>query len=491
MLNDSAAKVETPSTLRIWSILSFVVLVAVILFAPARIGSLGYFPPDDAGRHVGKAIADKPWNQILVMRDNITTDTHHGWDSLLGFLYKKFHIGPYGLMAFSVSFCFILFAFVPLPLLKRPESWLLVFGGLMIFEPFIYNRLFLGRPFIISCSSLSLIYLTWERLKGRKTDYGVMLVYTAMLAINSWLAPTSAYLFCIPLLGFALAREWQALIRLFITIVSGCIFGYLLTGYPLKLAHDVLFMLLAAPDQNVLSRMLVLEFLPTAGNLLVFLAVMLIIANRIVQKTWNLKAIDDPIFMNMVAGVVLGHLVGRFWYDWGMIAALIWLTREVDNILIQKLEVNSPKRFIINATLAVCFFIVLTSDVGNRWTFGIPRYPLQYSKATEEQKLWYPDSGGIFYNDDMGVFFQTFFHNPLAPWRYVLGYEPVLMKPEDLKVYRNIQRNLKSSDTYQPWIDKMRPEDRMVLLSGYEPKLERLEWKCLNRDVWVGRLRKK
>ena len=37
---------------------------------------------------------------------------------------------------------------------------------------------------------------------------------------------------------------------------------------------------------------------------------------------------------------------------------------------------------------------------------------------------WLPDQGGIFYTADMTLFFQTFFKNPQANWRYSVGFEP-------------------------------------------------------------------
>jgi hypothetical protein len=89
----------------------------------------------------------------------------------------------------------------------------------------------------------------------------------------------------------------------------------------------------------------------------------------------------------------------------------------------------------------------------------------------------------------MGVFYQTFYKNPHAPWRYILGFEPTFMPPDDLQIYRNIQRNFGAYKAYQPWVKKMRPEDRLVIRSGpaAAPGVEGLEWHYTARDLWLGR----
>jgi len=482
----------TPS-LRLWAMLSLGALLASILFTPARIGSQGYFPIDDAPRHVGKAVSGKSWNEILVMRETITTDMHHGWDSFLGFLHKRMNIGKDGLLAISYSLCFILFAVVPLFFLKRPESWLIVLGFCSLFDPGFSSRFLLGRPFIIGCAVLSFMLLTWRNYTGYRPPLSRMAGLAAIIALMTWLAPTSAYLFAIPLLGFALAREWTVLIRWTTCIAVGSLVGYMLTGYPVQLFRNVAYTVLSGPDPNIFSRMLVTEFQPAGGDMIIFLGVIIVLVWRSLRKKRNREAIDNPLMLNAVCGVFLGVLVARFWVDWGRIAACIWLVKELDEVLEEYLSFNGIKRFAFCVITAVCFFIVMTADVRSRWTYMVPRYPLIYEKATPEEKTWFPDSGGIFYNDRMDFFYQTFFENPYAPWRYVLGFEPVLMRTDDLRIYRAIQRTNGSIAAYQSWIDKMRPSDRMVLVleGNQKPFVPNLEWRLMNVNKWIGRLPRK
>jgi hypothetical protein len=70
----------------------------------------------------------------------------------------------------------------------------------------------------------------------------------------------------------------------------------------------------------------------------------------------------------------------------------------------------------------------------------------------------------------------------------MVGFEPVLMKPEDLAIYRNIQRSNNATDSYDPWIKKMTAKDRMAFYSDRNPGIDGLEWKCINRNIWIGRL---
>jgi hypothetical protein len=88
----------------------------------------------------------------------------------------------------------------------------------------------------------------------------------------------------------------------------------------------------------------------------------------------------------------------------------------------------------------------------------------------------------------MQFFYNTFYKNPAGDWRYIVGFEPALMPPDDLKVYRDIHRSEGSADSYQPWIKKMRPIDRLALNRPGQPDIPALEWKQAAQGIWIGRL---
>jgi len=135
--------------------------------------------------------------------------------------------------------------------------------------------------------------------------------------------------------------------------------------------------------------------------------------------------------------------------------------------------------------------LAVTADVGSRWSINLTKGYLAVEDP--EHADWLPDDGGIVYSNDMSIFYDTFFKNPKANWRYMLGFEPTMMPPEDLAIYRKIQWNLGAYKSFQPWINKMRPQDRVIVRQGAagKPNIPELEWKQLVRWIWVGRLPRK
>jgi hypothetical protein len=86
------------------------------------------------------------------------------------------------------------------------------------------------------------------------------------------------------------------------------------------------------------------------------------------------------------------------------------------------------------------------------------------------------------------LFHQLFYRRPDASWRYMVGFEPGLMPPEDLAVYRDFMKR-GTVDALAPWIARMRPPDRLVLLGpAASPPGTPLEWKHLGGNLWAGRL---
>jgi hypothetical protein len=64
------------------------------------------------------------------------------------------------------------------------------------------------------------------------------------------------------------------------------------------------------------------------------------------------------------------------------------------------------------------------------------------------------------------------------------------MPEEDLQILRTIQWNYHAPKAHEPWVAKMRPEDRMIMLgpSSTAPAIAGLEWKNVAKETWVGRL---
>ncbi|MBD3393764.1 MAG: hypothetical protein GF418_16655 [Chitinivibrionales bacterium] len=483
-----AGKEHDQMQIRFAALLSFVVVVGAAIFIPARVGTMGWRPPDDTLRHTAKAISGKAWDDILVIRDNVTTDSHAGWHAILGFLHHKMGIRKFGLVAFSIALCFFSIAIIPIFFLRRPEAWPLTISLLTCFSPHWVLRLFLGRPYLLTMTVFVAVCLSWESFAERNKPWKAMLLLTAAIAVTTWIQPAS-YLYGLPIVCFAIARQWRAVARIAVCVVLGSILGLLMTGHAAETIQRTFYVVLRSPTQTMLSRMLVTELQPMRGSALhVFTIGAVLLLWRAVRGRWHKWVVDNPVFYIAIAGFVLGYYVGRFWLDWGLLAALVWIVREIDEILDEYLTFNSWRRFGLSAAIAGSFFLIVTSDVHSRWTFDIPRYPLVYEEASDASKEWFPDSGGILYADDMGIFYRTFYNNPHAPWRYVLGFEPELMRPDDLSTYRNIQWTRRAKGSFQPWISKMRPQDILAITTSGKPRIDGLEWRHMTRGVWFGRV---
>ena len=90
----------------------------------------------------------------------------------------------------------------------------------------------------------------------------------------------------------------------------------------------------------------------------------------------------------------------------------------------------------------------------------------------------------------MSIFYETFFTNPQGEWRYALGFEPSFMLPDDYSVFRELWETLNAIKALQPWVGKMSPADRLVLLApeNTPPAIPQLEWNYVVKNTWVGRL---
>jgi hypothetical protein len=209
---------------------------------------------------------------------------------------------------------------------------------------------------------------------------------------------------------------------------------------------------------------------------------------RQLAKLPAIPSSSQPAFWLACMGWVLGFRSERFWDDWGLPALMVLIALDLDLFLQARLPVESIKRMGLACGLAITLFLTTTVDADNRWSGGASQAYI----SPEDANLtgWLPGTNGIFYETDMEFFYHTFFRNPTAPWRYTAGFEPAFMPEEDFATYQRILANPGNSDSYQPWIKKMRPEDRLVLSARSDPSafLPQLEWKYSIDSLWLGRL---
>lgn len=466
------------------------VCILAVSMIPFKIVSYGFLPVDDALGHAAKAVSGKDLSQILVIRPDIKLDTNIGWRVILTFVHNVTGWDALGLVLFSVTALFILYSLVGLLLLRRPEAWpiMLLIAVLAWGAPI--GRLVEGRPYIITMSVLLLICFTWPRLTGKKTPYGLLSLLALSIAVSAW-THSSWYLFCLPIIALLLARQWLSSLRLTAATVSGVIIGAILTGHPMIFLMQTARHPFLVFGNIRLQNMLVGELLPGDGSVLVVMAVVLILVWRSLRGRWDSKVIDNPVFILMSLSWVLGFVTMRAWFDVGIPAVSFWVANEVQDFLETQDRFLSAKRIIVAFTALVMLYLFVTSDINSRWSASIYT---EYMTADDPVKAdLLPEPGGILYSPDMLVFFRTFFKNPHAQWRYMVGYEPAMMPPEDLKIFRNIQLRLGNISAFKPWIDKMTPRDRLIIEYAPDkpPPLETLEWRKITSTKWSGRLPRK
>lgn len=471
---------------RIIKIAVLLLCAVTILIICLRIIGYGYYPQDDALRHVAKVISGKEWNDILVLRDEIKTDSHPGWHTLLGFFYKTTGSSQTNLLNFSIIFLFLLYMMPPAFFFRRPEAWITSLAVLSVFSFGPFFRIFYGRPFIFSMFLILIFCFLWKRIRDRDKPYHELILFTLLTALSTWIHGTW-YLLSLPLAALLFAREWRVFALMGLSTFLGTVIGALVTGQPLAFLHQMLFHALEAFGQHDFTRQLVTEFRPFSGDAMALVVIAGLLIWRQARGDWNTKCIDNPVFILGVLGWIMGFVAVRFWTDWGFAALAFWVALEFHQIFEKYLNEFSMKRIAVTMALCLVLFLAMTSDWGSRWS---GRVMAEWPKMeNDEQVSWLPEDGGILYSDNMMVFYNIFYNNPHGPWRYILGFEPIWMPKEDLEIYRNIQLSDGKAESFTPWIKKMTEKDRMILIRTKEPKTDELEWHETTPTVWSGRVK--
>ncbi|SMP81800.1 hypothetical protein SAMN06295888_1439 [Desulfonatronum zhilinae] len=444
----------------------------------------GYFPSDDALRHVAKVISGKDWAHILVTRPEITMDSHPGWHVILESFHAITGANQLALLNFSVIFLFLTFTLPAVFYFRRNEAWIaaLALSSIFFFSPI--HRLFYGRPYIASMILILLFCFLWERIRDNDKPWLELGVLALGTALATWIHGTW-YLFALPLFALILARQWRVFILASGAVGAGVILGATFTGAPLAFLHQMLFHAVEAFGKHHFQRQLVTEFQPFGGEASVFILVGGLLLWRWARGEWETRTVDNPIFYLIAIGWTMGFIASRFWSDWAWPALAFWTAREIQAALEYYIEEFSLKRLLIAGAFCLVLFLAVTNDRGSRWSGSVSEWP---SMTNEDHRPWLPDEGGILYNDNMRLFYEVFYQNPHGPWRYTLGFEPIWMPADNLETYRHIQLTRGKDNSYVPWVDKMSDKDRMVLIRTSKPTIPGLEWHEVTPTIWSGRL---
>jgi hypothetical protein len=466
-------------------LLVWIVVAATLIFIPLKIISYGFLPMDDALRHAAKTISGKSWQQILVMRGDFPIDPSPGWQQILQWVHELEGGGDAeSLVIFSVVALMLLVTLSGLPWFRRPEAWMGALFAAAVLVPACTTRFARGRPYLVTDAVLITILFLWsgsEKDRPRRTA----LIFTPLLVAASAWIHGSWYLLCLPGAAILFAGFWRAAMCYGLCWAGGSVLGCAFTGHPFEFLFQSVRHMFGVFD-FVVNRQLEPELHPSDGAIAAVLAVCVLLVWRAVALGWNPKALLNPAFMMMGLGWVLGLKMQRFWWDFGTPAFIVWTAREMQAHFEQQVVFDSARRLFITVAIAAGVFLAFTSDRDGRWTENLTTE--YFSPDNPDAAGWLPGDGGIVYNSDMDVFFQTFFKNPTADWRYILGFESGWMRPEDLAVYRKIQWNFGDPRAFEPWVKEMRPPDRMIIRGGDQPRIPELEWHYVGSGLWVGRL---
>ncbi|MFZ0827081.1 MAG: hypothetical protein WAO02_06635 [Verrucomicrobiia bacterium] len=466
---------------------AWAIVILVILAIPLKIIGYGYLPGDDALRHAAKAVSGKPWPEILVMGPAFQIDHNFGWHFFLRQIYLVSHCDTEGLVLFTVVALFAAVNWAVLPWLKRPEAWLIALTAATLTSD-VPLRFLIGRPFILTIAGLLTVLFAWQVRGSSPPKWRTAVWMTAVIAVCSFVHGVW-YLWALPLAAFFLAGQFRWGGMLMVGWLAGVFLGASFTGHPFESLRQAVVMAVRAFGLHATQRTLVPEFQPSSGELfgLVILGGLLILRQLAGLKVRPLSA--NPAFWLACITWVLGFKASRFPDDWGWPALMVLVACDLQLFLEARLAADSFKRLALVGGLAAAAFLAITNDGGRRWTSNLTQ---QYLTTAEHPELigWMPEKGGILYSADMTIFYQTFFKNPNGDWRYILGYEPGFMPDEDFKVYHSILWNYGDPKAYEPWIKKMRPEDRLVIRGGGGslPSSRQLEWDYGVSGIWIGRV---
>jgi hypothetical protein len=460
-------------------------LFAVLI--PLQILQLGYRPSDDALRHVAKALSGKTWPEILVVQEGYGGDEHPGWHALLSAGHRAFGWDADTLVQLSVAVPFALFWLALLVWRRRPEALLAAIMAASVAAPDSFMRLLLGRPFVLVMIATVTLLQLWarprERIPPAQLAASVALIGFSVWVHGSW------YLFGIVVAAFALCSEWRKTAQLTACWLAGTLLGAALTGHPVSYLRQTTGHLFDVFGGPMLDRMLVSELRADYGDLTFLMGIGLVLVWRVARGEWRREAVMNPVFALAALGWLLGLSLSRFWSDWGYPAAIVWLASELEEVLEARLPRERVSAALLAAFVAVGSLVGATRDVGGRWTHNLDTVFLSVSGFTRPGlAAWMPEPGGIVYSASLDVFFRTFYANPQADWRYLLGFEPGIMPREDRRTLREIQRSGFAPEAFAPWLKRMRPEDRLILLQSWQPGIAELEWYYAGGNTWIGRL---
>lgn len=474
------SEVQRYAPLAVW-----VIVIATLILITLRIIGSGYIPGGDARRHVAKAFTDRPYTDIVVMRPDYTMDHSPGWEWLLQKLHGTAGWDSDALMSFSIFATMACVLLAPLPWLKRPEAWLAALLAQMVAIPELMTRLTQARPYLLTEGILIALLFAWSKSKFENPSRLKLVLTCLGIALSVWMHG-AWYLWVLPLGAFFLAGWWRTGLWLSACWGAGTIAGAVITGKPIEFLKQAVLIAAAVSREHLPQWLLVGEFRPSYGEFATVALVAIVWLWRKQQTRTHADLLANPVFCLALLCWILGFKADRFWADWGVPAVLVWLTLQFQELMASSWDANSWRRALAGGLIGIPLLLHSTNDLDRRYSSSLNDIYLDARQPALQ--TWMPGSHGIFYTANMDFFYNTFYKNPQADWRYVLGMEPALMTDSDLKIFRRIQLSNYSVSAFVPWVERMTPADRLEIPCNTEPNLPRLEWTNVVANIWIGRL---
>ncbi len=481
------------------SLIFLLLIIGALVFIPLKILSYGWTPPDDAKRHVAFSTIDSKWSDIIVMDEKFDTDHNAGWHQILKFIHKYCGYDKQDLMFFSVVGLFLLLNICGIISVPSPVSWCLALLLILNLDDKIYYRMISGRPFIVSCAATLILLRLWgiktlddEKRVIFQKEWIKYLITIVVLSLSIWIHG-SWYLFLLIPISFFIAGKTKDSLILTACVLISTVIGSLLTGRFTDFLYFHFFATFSIFTESTYNWLLVPEFAAGVQNVVCIIGVSIVILFCIKKCDYKLKNIaNDPIFIMVLLCWMGSILVIRFWLDWGIIALLLWLSYRLQELINSSYSLNNPRiRYSLSFFIIVCFILCFINDKEGRYTKSVMMQPIDFYNESTIQLLkgWEPQDGGIIYSNTMYCFYEHFYEYPTAKWKYVLGFEPAIMKQDDKQTLRNIGYSKLEYD-YAAWVKKMTEKDRLITFSKLN-SFPQLEWIKGNRTWWIGRLKER
>lgn len=457
IFNDTAAEPDRDRQLRLVVLL---VLLISLTAAVLRIVDYGFVPPDDALRHAATAVGDRPYHEVLLFDEAVPAeDSTPGWHAVLTAIHDVTGFDQFALVSFSIVFFFLVFTVTPLFLMRRPEAWAIALLMAIVANPGLSFRLALGRPFLLSATAVIVFVLVWQRLVDDPRSRSALLICVLAATVTTWLHSTWFLLYAAPLAALVTGHR-RAALSLLGAVTVGVVVGAMLTLQPLShLSYNVVHVFKTMGSTP--GHMRVSELQPSQGEAAyVGWGAILLLAWATLPELRSM-ALRHAGVTTALAGWVLAFVATRFWSDIGLPAFLALTALLLERVLQARLPTRAPARVIVVGAVAAALFLSNSSNLSRRWESSpLPRVIRLADEA--EGAEWLPGDGGVVYSTDMRVFYSMYLIWPDAPWDYVLGLEQGIMPREHLAVLHEFEESGRW-DTLQPWVDLLRPEDRLIV----------------------------